>query len=733
MIQFAEAVFPGRFQPPHARHMVSLLNAMEHCAFLWIGITNPFPELCKVAGPHERDRTWNNPLSYHERVRLLRFALLEVGVAGSDFAFVPFPIEEPDQLERYLPPSIPCLTSSNTSWRAEKRARLIARGYRVVELTPPSADGVTGSRLRDDIMHDRAGWQAHVPQSVVAELERLGVRARLRALNPSWGPPNDAAPPERATASLSVRVPIDLDRLVTSEDDVVFTTGAQTEKLANASSDVDVVGAYGDGVPVSGMSLLTIVDQAAWGYSCVDFRALRRSALEALVDRLNAIDHDDARAVRGLELGDLDLYYRVASGTPLFNASGFASLRASFRIEVVSRLFRTWSGMRAADALRAAGAAPERSAALFARDALDSALDMHLAACGDAMPTLKWRFEKLARVYGQDSALYRMAWNLKGRSDAVAADRYVAEVYALCRTLGTDPFMAERYADRIPVRSPHARLFTVGEDNWLVHRRVDVYALDEPARMLWDLIDGSADHHTVIDRYGAQRALPREVAADHVAAFMDELRTRRLISGAASCTFSRRRPEGEMRPMPSLTAVDRAAGEVALRTAEAFAVFSRHYEIARMNAEAGIEAGQVGLTFTRSRDAVVHGVDAHLAAHGRRAADAVTALRCIGELHGRAGETHRALAALLSENPQSAADVASYAGRCFAFVEETLAMRSWRRYGGRRTQREYDRRWATLHALAAMTGHLGVPGPYSCDELFAADRSAAFFVRRTGD
>src|SRR5437870_2137192 len=124
-----EASAHGRFQPLHNGHMEYLLAAKRHCRFLWVGITAVDAKAAQEKRGTTRERPWNNPLSYFERLTIIRRALLEAGVQASEFACIPFPIEFPEMLSNYLPTTVPCLTTICEEWNREKVRILASLGY----------------------------------------------------------------------------------------------------------------------------------------------------------------------------------------------------------------------------------------------------------------------------------------------------------------------------------------------------------------------------------------------------------------------------------------------------------------------------------------------------------------------------------------------------------------------------------------------------------------------------
>src|SRR5580658_2857257 len=100
----SEASVHGRFQPFHNGHLQYVLAAKRLCNFLWIGITN-FDIGPGAANPkaRARQRPENNPLSYFERISIIKAVLQDEGIGAHEFGFVPFPIETPDRLSQFLP------------------------------------------------------------------------------------------------------------------------------------------------------------------------------------------------------------------------------------------------------------------------------------------------------------------------------------------------------------------------------------------------------------------------------------------------------------------------------------------------------------------------------------------------------------------------------------------------------------------------------------------------------
>jgi nicotinamide mononucleotide adenylyltransferase len=176
-----EAVALGRFQPLHVDHLRYLLVAKAQCAFLWVGLTAP--DSSALSGEAEREQAWNNPLTYFERVCVIRRALLNEGLDRREFDVIPFPIESPQSLANYAPTSLPCLLTEGP--RSRQRADLLSDvGYRVMTL-PLTLNRVSATAVRRDISNGGTTWKSQVPSATVEAVETLALGVRLRALRSS--------------------------------------------------------------------------------------------------------------------------------------------------------------------------------------------------------------------------------------------------------------------------------------------------------------------------------------------------------------------------------------------------------------------------------------------------------------------------------------------------------------------------------------------------------------------
>jgi nicotinamide mononucleotide adenylyltransferase len=177
----AEGSVHGRFQPLHVEHLEYILEAKKRCDFLWIGITKY--EISQLGlnplGRH-RERPEANPLSYYERIVIIRQALADSGLSMDSFGFVPFPIESPPLLAEYIPTHVHCFTTICEEWNREKIRVLEAAGY-TVEVLWERDKKLSASIVRELIALGDDRWKEMVPPASVAGVERFGLAARLRA------------------------------------------------------------------------------------------------------------------------------------------------------------------------------------------------------------------------------------------------------------------------------------------------------------------------------------------------------------------------------------------------------------------------------------------------------------------------------------------------------------------------------------------------------------------------
>ena len=177
-------VIHGRFQVLHIEHMRYLLEAKRRCQHLVIGISNPDAHLTRhtTANPH-RDVPVSNPLTYFERMTMLRGSMVEYGVPLEEFDIVPFPICYPELLFNYVPQDAVFYMTIYDAWSEEKCAALKGLGCQVEVMwqKPESEKEMSATEVRENIIHDRS-WAHEVPHFVYQYILEHGIDQRLKQL-----------------------------------------------------------------------------------------------------------------------------------------------------------------------------------------------------------------------------------------------------------------------------------------------------------------------------------------------------------------------------------------------------------------------------------------------------------------------------------------------------------------------------------------------------------------------
>jgi cytidyltransferase-like protein len=180
-------VVHGRFQPLHLDHLKYILAAAEHCDNLFVGITNPDPELSAYhESDPQRSRTAANPFSYWERLLMIRASLPEAGINLSKFDVVPFPINRPELLRNYVPDKATFYMTIYDEWGHHKRDILLSQKFNVEVLwqRDQSLKGITATMVREYIA---AGddWEKFVPKGTAQIIKRFHLDERIRNFSSS--------------------------------------------------------------------------------------------------------------------------------------------------------------------------------------------------------------------------------------------------------------------------------------------------------------------------------------------------------------------------------------------------------------------------------------------------------------------------------------------------------------------------------------------------------------------
>lgn len=177
-------VIHGRFQILHNDHLKFFIAGKSLCKHIIIGITNPDPTLTKEhnSNPH-RSTTLNNPLTYYERMVMIRETLVENGISLSEFSIVPFPINIPELLKYYVPFNCVFFLSIYDDWGRQKKQYLENLGLNVHVLwdVPLEKKGLSGKDIREAMLNDES-WEQYVPKSVVKLVKKWNIISRLKEL-----------------------------------------------------------------------------------------------------------------------------------------------------------------------------------------------------------------------------------------------------------------------------------------------------------------------------------------------------------------------------------------------------------------------------------------------------------------------------------------------------------------------------------------------------------------------
>ena len=161
-------------------HQEYIHAAIERCDFLWIGIARPDIQEdlpCDIA-KHREDRE-SNPLTYFERIRIIREMLFNLGVRQSQFDFVPFPIDQPERLRDFLDISVVCFTTIYDDWNRHKINVLKKLGYEVEVLWEREHKKYNGQIIRELIRNSLGGWEEMVPLATEKAVRSLNLQQRL--------------------------------------------------------------------------------------------------------------------------------------------------------------------------------------------------------------------------------------------------------------------------------------------------------------------------------------------------------------------------------------------------------------------------------------------------------------------------------------------------------------------------------------------------------------------------
>jgi hypothetical protein len=320
-----------------------------------------------------------------------------------------------------------------------------------------------------------------------------------------------------------------VEEIISSPDDIVFVSGSLVEGFGNENSDLDLflVRAEGERTEDPRLVLSTVGVEGAY----VDYEVYNQANMAAIAARINGTAVDDLRSVWELPLDRIDLYYRTAVAQAAHNEPALKLLQRDFDREVAARVLRVWTALRSAwklnDARESLDEGLVQPALVSAQAAAAYAADSYLATQGEAYPNLKWRYEKIARRFGRDSALYRRLWALKSPGDRDPA-AYLDEVAGFCTEMGVTEY--EWSTDSLLLsQARDVRLFSVGRRRLLVQNKTLLFELNPMAVSVWKALAKAQTRPQLVEATARRWKLTYGAARSEVNALLRTWRRYRLV------------------------------------------------------------------------------------------------------------------------------------------------------------------------------------------------------------
>ncbi|MGZ4256192.1 MAG: adenylyltransferase/cytidyltransferase family protein [Gaiellaceae bacterium] len=169
----ARGMIHGRFQPFHNGHLEYLRAAAERSDEVFVGITNPDPARIKPepADPL-RHLPESNPYSFVERLLMVKAAASDAGIEPERLHVIPFPVNEPELWDAYVPRDVVQFIRLFSDWGGTKLQRLREAGYEVVILDEGAEKELSGADVRAAISEGN-DWQRLVPPGVAVVLKGI--------------------------------------------------------------------------------------------------------------------------------------------------------------------------------------------------------------------------------------------------------------------------------------------------------------------------------------------------------------------------------------------------------------------------------------------------------------------------------------------------------------------------------------------------------------------------------
>jgi len=174
----------GRLQPLHNDHMKYFLAGFEKVEFMYVGITNPDPNLTSEdKADANRAKLLSNPCFYFERMEMLEKSLVEAGINRDRFRVVPFPINFPELLRHYVPEKATFFMTIYDEWGERKKELMESVGLKVDVLWKRSETqkGINATEVRKKIALNQ-DWERLVPNATAELIKYYGIDERIRKI-----------------------------------------------------------------------------------------------------------------------------------------------------------------------------------------------------------------------------------------------------------------------------------------------------------------------------------------------------------------------------------------------------------------------------------------------------------------------------------------------------------------------------------------------------------------------
>ncbi len=171
----------GRFQPFHLGHLEYLRGTAELSDEVFVGITNPDPTRIRPEeSDPDRHLPESNPYSYVERLLMVMAAAGDAGLEPERVHVIPFPVNEPELWDAYVPPGVTQYLRLFSAWGGTKLDRMREAGYEVVILDEGAEKEISGADVRE-AMRAGADWEALVPAGVARVIRELDAEPARRS------------------------------------------------------------------------------------------------------------------------------------------------------------------------------------------------------------------------------------------------------------------------------------------------------------------------------------------------------------------------------------------------------------------------------------------------------------------------------------------------------------------------------------------------------------------------